>query len=139
MRFEYTLYNGNWLPLVPVVFTHGKRRLPPIKALVDTGATHTILPLELTAELGIDINLDDPLESQIAGGGRCFIYAPSSPLGYLVRNPATPVEYRWTGQVFFALEQEFVLLGHHQCLEKFDVTFLGPERMLEVTARLRKR
>ena len=67
MRFEYTPYNGSWLPLVPVAFRHGKQQLPPIGALVDTGATHSILPLELAVELGITIDLKDRLHTQVAG------------------------------------------------------------------------
>ena len=75
LRFEYTPYTGNWLPLIPVVFAHTTKRLPPIKALVDTGATHSLLPLELASELGIEVDLNDRIESQIAGGSRCFVYA----------------------------------------------------------------
>ena len=135
MRFDYTLYEGNRMPLVPVVFKHKNSRLPPIGALVDTGATHTILPLEIATELDISVDLEDRLESQVAGGGLCFIYPSPVPIGYLLRDSAGHSEYQWHGQVFFAPGQPLVLLGHHQCLEKFDLTFKGPEKTVEMTPR----
>ncbi len=73
----------------------------------------------------------------MAGGDHCFIYPSPAPVTYLIHDPASTAEYRWHGQVFFTLEQEFVLLGHHQCLQKFDVTFKGPEKRLEMLPRFK--
>jgi len=70
MRFAYVPYGGNWLPLIPVVFKHKKHRLPPMGALVDTGATNTILPLEIAPELGIELEPADSITVQVAGGGQ---------------------------------------------------------------------
>jgi hypothetical protein len=74
MRFEYTPYEGNWSPLLPVVFKYKKKSLPAIGALADTGATHTILPMEIAAALGIKIDLEDRIETQVAGGSKCYVY-----------------------------------------------------------------
>lgn len=137
MRFEYVPYEGNWLPIVPVAFAYGKRRLPRIDALVDTGATHTILPLEIASELGIDVDLESGIETQVAGGGRCLIHPSPAAVQYSVREPAGRLDWAWSGQVFFALGQRMVLLGHHQCLERFDLAFRGPEKTLELTPRFR--
>lgn len=137
MRFEYAQYSGSWLPLIPVVFSCKKRQLPAVGALVDTGATHTILPLEFAPELGIAIDLEDRIETQVAGGGQCFIYPSPVAINYLIRDPDSKATYRWQGQIFFALGQRIVLLGHHQCLEKFDITFKGTEKIVEVTPRFR--
>lgn len=137
MRFEYVPYGGSWLPLIPVIFGHGKKRLPAVGALVDTGATHTILPMELAPELGITIDLDDRIETQVAGGGQCFVYPAPVPLTYLIRQPGSSVEWQWHGYASFALGQQVILLGHHHCLEKFDILFSGPGRSLEMTARFR--
>ena len=137
MRFGYTPYGGNWPPLIPVAFANGAKRLPPVRALVDTGATHTLLPLDVASELGIRIDINDRLESQVAGGAHCFIYPSPVPVHYHLRDPAGESACRWRGQVFFVLEQEFVLLGHHQCLEKFDVTFHGPEKQVQLRPRFR--
>jgi hypothetical protein len=135
MRFDYVPYEGNWLPLVPVIFQYKKRRLPPVRALADTGATQTILPLEIATHLGIQVDLEDRIETQVAGGGQCFTYPSPVPLDYVIRDPASHMQYQWHGLVLFTLDQRLVLLGHHQCLEKFDVTFKGPEKFLELTPR----
>jgi hypothetical protein len=132
MRFDFVPYSGSWLPLVPVVFKRGKFRLPAVGALVDTGATHTILPLEFAPELGIEIDMEDRIETQVAGGGECFIYPSPAAIEYVLRDPRNLEEYRWRGPVFFALGQRLVLLGHHGCLEKFDITFKGPEKAVEI-------
>src|SRR5256885_242237 len=137
MRFEYVPYGGSWLPPVPVVFKYKKRSLPALGALGDTRATHTILPLEIAPQLGIHIHLNDRIETQVAGGGQCLIYPSSAPIDYLIRDPNSRLECQWHGLVFFALGQRLVLLGHHQCLEKADLTFRGPDRVTELLPRLR--
>lgn len=137
MRFPYVPYEGSWLPLVPVIFKHKKQTLPPVMALLDTGATHTILPMEIAPELGISIDLADRIETQVAGGGQCFIYPSPVMIDYLIRDPSSHMEFQWRAPVYFGLGQQTPLLGHHRCLEKFDVTFKGPEKMVEVTARFR--
>lgn len=137
VRFEYIPYAGNWLPLIPVTFKHGKHRLPAVGALVDTGATHTILPMEMAPELGIEIDLAERIETQVAGGGRCFVYPSPVEIDYLIRDPRSHLEWQWRGPVSFALGQQVVLLGHHRCLEKFDLVFKGPEKVLEMTPRFK--
>jgi hypothetical protein len=137
MRFEYVPYNGNWLPLIPVAFRTNQKRLPFVHALVDTGATQSILPAELATELGIHLDLESSIEAQVAGGGRCLIYPSPSAIEYVVKDPESQSEHRWKGPVFFALGQQFALLGHEQCLSKFDITFKGPERCLDLVPRFR--
>lgn len=137
MRFEFFPYEGSWLPIIPVIFKQKKYQLPPVLALVDTGATHTILPMEIAPELGIEIDLEDRIETQVAGGAHCFIYPSPVPIDSLIRDPHSHLEYQWQGPVFFALGQQTALLGHHRCLEKFDLTFKGPEKLLEVMPRFR--
>jgi hypothetical protein len=137
VRFEYQQYDGNLLPLVPIVFKYGKRQLPAIRCLADTGATHSILPMELAKHLGIQIDLENKAETHVAGGGQSLIYSSPVPLDHVIRDPASHLEYQWHGPVFFSLGQRIVLLGHHRCLEKFDMTFRGPERTMELVPRFR--
>jgi hypothetical protein len=137
VRFDYVPYGGSWLPLIPVEFGHKKQWLPPLGSLVDTGATHTILPLEIAPQLGMQVSLEDAIETQVAGGGECLIYPSPVPIDFLIRDPESHLEYQWHGQVLFSLGQRLVLLGHHHCLEKFDVAFRGPERLLDLTPRFR--
>lgn len=132
MRFDYAPYGGSWLPLIPVVFSREKKSLPAVGALVDTGATHTVLPMEMALPLGISVNVTDQIETQIAGGGQCIVYLSPVSIEFILKEPDSDKEYRWKGQVLFALGQKFVLLGHHQCLENFDVLFRGRQRVLEI-------
>ncbi|MBI1812921.1 hypothetical protein HY285_00280 [Candidatus Peregrinibacteria bacterium] len=50
IRFEYIPYGGNWPPIIPMIFANGKHELPTVGSLADTGATHTILPMEMAKE-----------------------------------------------------------------------------------------
>ncbi|MFL5328588.1 MAG: hypothetical protein ACJ8C4_06705 [Gemmataceae bacterium] len=137
MRFDFVPYGGSWMPLVPVVFGSGKRKLPPMGALVDTGATHSILPLEIAPELGIEIEAGDGVVMQVAGAGQLKMFPSQAPIDFVIRDPDSHMEHQWRGNVIFSLGQKLILLGHHQCLEKFDVTFRGSEKELEMGARLR--
>lgn len=137
MRFEFVPYGESWLPLLPVVFKHKKYSLPPVGALVDTGATHTILPMEIAQELDIEIDLEDRVETQVAGGGQCLIHPSPVSLDYIIHDPVSHLVYQWHGPAFFALGQRLVLLGHHRCLEKFDILFQDPERAMELTPRFK--
>ncbi len=129
MRFEYFPYGGSWLPIIPV---HRKHVLPSVLALVDTGATHTIMPMEMASSLGIKIDLQDRIASQVAGGTQSFIYPSPSKIEFSIRDQKTKKLCRWNGQVFFSLGQQLLLLGHHQCLEKFNITFKGREHTMEL-------
>lgn len=135
MRFEYFPYEGSWLPIIPVIFQQKNNQLPPLLALVDTGATHTILPMEMASELGIVVNLEDHIETQVAGGGRCSIFPSPAAITHIIRDPKNRREYQWLAPVFFTLGQQTVLLGHHRCLEKFDLTFKGPEKYVNLVPR----
>jgi hypothetical protein len=137
VRFEYQTFDGNLLPLVPVAFKYGRTELPPIRCLADTGATHSILPMELAVALGIQLDLEEKVETHGAGGGSSHIYSSPAPLGYLIRDPHSHLECQWHGPAFFSLGQRVVLLGHAGCLEKFDVLFRGPERALDLQPRFR--
>src|SRR4051812_662774 len=105
MRFDYVPYEGSWLPLVPVVFKCKKKRLPAIGALIDTGATHSILPLEIAPELGITIDPDDCISMKVAGGGLSNMFPSPVPIDFILKDPDSHMEHQWRGQVFFSLGQ----------------------------------
>lgn len=42
---------------------------------------------------------------------------------------------RWEGTVYFAGGEPTILLGHHECLEYFDLTVYGPEKKSRVLPR----
>ena len=83
-------------------------------------------------------HLNDQVAMQVAGGGEGLMYLSPAAVEFMIRDPTSDVEYRWNGQVFFALGQQFVLLGQHHFLEKFDVLFKGKERALEMTPLFRQ-
>src|SRR5262249_31385635 len=86
MHFDYVPYEGQWLPIVQVVFAHGRHPLPPMDALVDTGATISLAPLEVASMLGIEVD-DGPLAAHVAGGGTSTIYASPEPLECRLTDP----------------------------------------------------
>lgn len=72
-----------------------------------------------------------------AAGGGSFVVLPSQKkIGYTIEYKGyRPIH--WEGIVYFAEDEPMILLGHHQCLEKFDLTFHGPERKLEILPRFK--
>ena len=103
--------------------------------MVDTDATISIAPLELAEELSVALDLDDPIEAHVAGGGTSAVYASSDLVDCSLRDAGGDV--RWKAPFFFSPGQRLILLGHDKCLQKFDLTFHGPERELEMTARFK--
>ncbi len=136
MEFPYVKGEGAtgfvYRPAIPVTFSYGTRKFPVGNALVDTGADMTILPLEMAHAL--EIELDDS-KSVVLGhaGGGSFIALPSQrKIGYAVELKGhRPL--CWQGIAYFAAEQPMALLGHYQCLDKFDLLFRGKDRVLKLT------
>ena len=70
-------------------------------------------------------------------GSRSPIYPSPVAIDYVIRDPGSNLEYQWSAPVYFSLGQHIVLLGHHRCLEKFDVMFRGPEKRIELLPRFK--
>jgi hypothetical protein len=117
-----------------VTFSNGSLMFPVGRALVDTGSDLTILPLAIAHQLEIELDDSKKVTMDCAGGGRFTALPSRKPVGCTIeRKGYRPIH--WKGVVFFAEDEPVVLLGHHQCLEKFDLLFEGPERKLGVTPR----
>jgi hypothetical protein len=119
-----------------VTFIYKDKKFPVGRALVDTGSDLTILPLDVAH--AIEIELDDTKKVAIdcAGGGRFTALPSMKPIEYRIDYKG----YRpivWKGIVYFAEEEPVVLLGHQGCLEKFDLTFCGPEKNLSIMPRFK--
>ena len=69
-------------------------------------------------------------------GSRSPIYPSPVAIDYVIRDPGSNLEYQWRAPVEL-LGQHIVLLGHHRCLEKFDVMFWGPEKRIERLPRFK--
>jgi hypothetical protein len=93
----------------------------------------TILPLGIAHLLEIELDDSKSLRIDSAGGGS-FVALPSRrKVEYSIEKRGyRPIQ--WKSVAYFA-EESAILLGHEDCLEKFDLTFCGPERTLQVLPR----
>jgi hypothetical protein len=138
VEFPYVKCEGShgfsYRPYLPVTFSYGDHRFPVGRALVDTGSDLTILPLDIAHILDVELDDAKKIILDCAGGGRFTALPSQKEIRYAIEcagyRPIT-----WNGIIHFAEDEPVVLLGHHECLEKFDLTFQGPERKLGITPR----
>jgi hypothetical protein len=135
VEFPYVKNEGSqgatYRPCLPITFSNGEKKFRVGNALVDTGADYTILPLEIAHVLEVELDDSKTIMMSAAGGGRFKVMPSRRKIGYSIEKTG----YRsinWKGTVWFAEGEEVVLLGHHDCLEKFDLTFRGGSRALSV-------
>ena len=134
VKFEASFGTMNYRPCVPVTFHHGEKKFSVGHALVDTGSDITIVPLEIAHVLELELDDSKAIVLGSAGGGRFKALPSRSPFIHAIERKG----YRtisWKGIAYFAVEQPLILLGHQHCLEKFDLTFRGPEKTLSVLPR----
>ena len=138
MEFAYAEIEGeqgtHFRPCLPITFSFAGHTFRVGNALVDTGSDITILPLEVAHLLEVPLDDSETLRIGSAGGGM-FVALPSrEKVGYAIeRKGFRPI--RWEGRIYFAEREPTILLGHLECLEKFDLTFYGPERKMTVLPR----
>ena len=127
--------NGySYRPYLPVTFSYGDRLFPVGRALVDTGSDLTILPLAIAHHLHIELDDSKKVIIDCAGGGRFTALPSQKNVHYSIEQKGFR-SIKWKGIAYFAEQEPVVLLGHHECLEKFDLTFHGPERKLSILPR----
>ncbi|HLD71352.1 MAG TPA: hypothetical protein VI873_01910 [Candidatus Peribacteraceae bacterium] len=131
---EYTLFDGRKIlrPTLPVRLKFGRREIPIIDALVDTGADQTLLPLAFASEFGFQFDpIEDKIDWQGAGGHSFPVYKSPEPIEICIDTKGFRPKY-WKATVYFTLQQPTILLGHKGFLEHFDLTFRGSKKVLEV-------
>ena len=139
VQFPYEKFEGidgkmNYRPCLPITFSYKNNDIPIGSALVDTGSDFTILPLEIAHVLKIELDDSQEIRIDCAGGG-VFKAMPSlHRIEYLISATGYR-SFSWSGTVYFAEREPIILLGHHECLEKFDLTFQGPEKLLSLLPR----
>ena len=137
MEFNYEPFEASWgagyKPTIPITFSYKKKGISIGHALVDTGADMTLLPLDVAEYLKIEVDIDNGLPVAAADGKKFFAYPSIPKIEYRIACKGFP-SYFWKGHVYFT-EARVVLLGHHDCLERFYVLFKGPERGLKITLR----
>ena len=140
LEFPYVKVEGSEgfsaRPYIPVTFSSGKKSFRVGHALVDTGSDLTILPLQIAHFLEIELDDSKRLTIDGAGGGRFLVQPSQKSIQYSIDRKGFR-SIAWTGIVYFAEDEPIILLGHHQCLEKFDLNFQGPEKKLGVLPRFK--
>jgi hypothetical protein len=124
---------------------HGETR---VRALIDTGADHTLLPISIAERVGAELYEDQPDSARGVAGQEIPIIPGRVQLELLSdegrRGSAKPGSHptargscEWTAVVGFAdfatPEEECSLLGHAGCLEIFHAAFDGIARTVELT------
>lgn len=136
VKCEYEAGGFFYRPILPITLIHRHKKLPLGHALVDTGSDFSLFPLNVAHYL--EIELDDSKKVTIASaGGGAFVALPSRhKITYAIEKKGFR-SIRWEGIAYFTEDEPLNLLGHEQCLEMFDLTFRGPERILQVLPRFR--
>ena len=137
MQFSYTKweYDGFVVhrPMVSIVVAYKGKRSPPIWFLVDTGADKTVLPLEIAEMLSIPLDLTKGEKTNGAGGGEFMLYESLERVDLCIEPPKGFRPLKWKAFISFAEKESIPLLGHKECLEKFNFEFLGRQRKLMIT------
>jgi hypothetical protein len=131
MQFEYTRTEWSrgsiYVPTLPICING----FPVGHVLVDTGASATLLPMELSDVLGVDLDRDNPVWF-MAADGKEFAGVPSAKKVEfsLEKGGFRPIV--WRGTVFFVKGEETILLGQYQCLSELKITLDGRKRQITV-------
>jgi len=139
MEFPYTKFEAKssiiYRPCLPITFSNAGLKFQVGNALVDTGSDFTILPLEIAHFLKIE--LDDSKVLIIDGaGGNTFKVMPSrNKVEYVIEAKKGYRSIKWQGTIYFTETEPIILLGHYECLNRFDMTFCGPRKLLQIIPR----
>ena len=120
---------ARWRPFVPVTIVGptGVSRYFK-RALVDPGADDTVFPLDIVTRLHVVLRPDT--------GHRLRWRGQLYPLRYgdvELQLAESGTVYRWTAVVCFSNAPiPYRILGYAGCLEFFDVTFRGADRLVDI-------
>ena len=126
--------DGVHRPCLPITLGYERREFPVGHALVDSGSDVTVFPLAVAHLL--EIELDDSGRISLgSAGGDTFVCFPSREKVTFTIEHSGYRPIRWQAHAYFAQHEPVLLLGHRGCLEKFDVTLRGPEKLLQIIPR----
>lgn len=136
MKFQYTKFKmpdggATYRPILPILFKN-KEQFVYVEAVIDSGADHTILPIELAGELGI--KLDEKSKQKFFGAGNNSFHVYPSPrkIEHVLRQNGFRT-IRWESKVYFAEAQPSILLGFNGFLDRFKVSLNGPKKEFDIT------
>jgi hypothetical protein len=124
-----SMATAHWRPFAPVTIAGptGVSRYFK-RALVDPGADDTVFPLDIVPRLQVVLQPD--------GGHKLRWRGQLYPLRYGevdLQLDEGGVAYRWTAVVCFSNAPiPYRILGYAGCLEFFNVTFRGADRLTEI-------
>ncbi len=113
-------------PMIPIGF-HGPAGYRQVFALVDSGADHSLLSLELIDSLGLPKEGADAVEVIGVGG--------EASLGYLLGVEHQLHNHRWTAPAIFSNIvglQSPMVLGQAGFFEFFNVTFKRRKAVMDI-------
>lgn len=140
MQFPYTKYetkNGlsGYRPHVPLVL-RSKRKVFRARALIDTGADFPIFPSAVANFLEIELDDSKKIVINHAGSGTFVAYPSREKIALSIEvKKFRPI--KWESTIYFADGELAMLLGIKDCLEKFDITFFGPEKNFNIMPRFK--
>jgi len=106
-----------------------------LRALIDTGADHSILPISVAKDIGVDLNIEESDYARGVSGHEIVIIPGQVELELL----GVEESYRWKAVVGFAEFEnaavECSLLGYAGCLEFLLADFDGQKKVVELTKR----
>jgi hypothetical protein len=128
MRFDYQLHSTGLLPLCEVIIL-GKERRVPVRAVIDSGATHPIFPMSAAEDAGIDLQ---------RGGNFPITFGGSQTHGRLCETYVEIVGRRFKLEIVFVerLILGYALLGRRTFFNQFnEVAFIERIRTPRVELR----
>jgi hypothetical protein len=106
-----------------------------LRALIDTGADHTLVPFSIAEDVGAEL-FEDEHNSVEGISGHEIAVVPGRVHLELLDDVGS---LQWTTVIGFAKfaspDDECSVLGHAGCLEYFHAAFDGMERVVELTLR----
>ena len=104
-----------------------------VRALIDTGADHTLVPFSIAEDIGAELFESEPNSVEGISGHEITVIPGRVQMELLDDNESL----QWPTTIGFAKfaspDDECIVLGHVGCLEYFLAAFNGVERFVDLT------
>lgn len=133
MRFEYAAPPPGALfgkPLVPIAFSHNGYEIT-VSALVDSGATISILPYEMGCQLGL-VWEEHTIPIQLGGPLHGISAVAVLVDGHISGLPETPLVMAWVAETTLPIRP---ILGQINVFQQFKITFEGYTNAFDISPK----